>query len=481
MTYGELDQLSDRVALFLREKGVRKGDRVCIRLDKCTFTYSLILACLKTGAAYFVVDPSNPYVRAAHILDKCQPKLVFSAKETPLDLSKYRVLVVDRENQFAALAGREDGVFEPETNIVGTDPAYIMFTSGSTGFPKGAVMSHANLLNFIQWAGWEFSVKPEDVFTNVNPLYFDNSVFDFYASIMNGASLAPFDAAAMRDPYGVLRRIDELKCTIYFSVPSLLIYFQTLKMITPAAFAHVRMVIFGGEGYPKTKLKELYDCLHPRAELVNVYGPTECTCICSAYRVTAVDFEDLDGYPPLGGPIPNFSFAILTDQNKAAAPDEVGELCLGGPCVGLGYFNDPELTEDAFRQNPLNSYYHERTYRTGDLVRLSTEDGKVHFVGRKDSQIKHQGYRIELGEIEHALCRIPGVDEAVAIQTARDGVSQIVAVVASRNGLTSAAIRKEVSSIVPAYMVPGRIDVLERLPKNDNGKIDRNLLKTRYC
>jgi amino acid adenylation domain-containing protein len=481
VTYGELDQLSDRVALFLREKGVHKGDRVCIRLDNCDLAYALIIACLKIGAPYFVVDPSNPQVRAAHILDKCRPKLIFSAKETPLDLSKYPVIVVDRESQFAEFADMTGGAFQSGTDISGTDPAYIMFTSGSTGFPKGAVMSHANLLNFIQWAGWEFRITPDDVFTNVNPLYFDNSVFDFYACIMNGASLVPFDSAAMKDPYSALRRINDLRCTIYFSVPSLLIYFQILKLITPAAFAHVRTVIFGGEGYPKKKLKELFDCFHSRAELVNVYGPTECTCICSAYRVTAADFEDLDGYPPLGGPIPNFSFAILTERNRAAAADEVGELCLGGPCVGLGYFNEPELTRAVFSQNPLNTNYHERIYRTGDLVRLSKDDGKIHFVGRKDSQIKHQGYRIELGEIEHALCRISGVDEAVAIQTAGDGVSQIVAVVASRNGLTSAAIRKEVSSIVPAYMVPARVDVVDRLPRNANGKIDRNLLKTQYC
>jgi D-alanine--poly(phosphoribitol) ligase subunit 1 len=315
----------------------------------------------------------------------------------------------------------------------------------------------------------------------VNPLYFDNSVFDFYASIMNGASLVPFDSATMRDPYRVLQRIDELRCTIYFSVPSLLIYFQTLKMITPSAFPHVRAVVFGGEGYPKTKLKDLFDCLHPRAELVNVYGPTECTCICSAYRVTEADFQDLDGYPPLGGPLPNFSFAILNERDEAAAPGEVGELCLGGPCVGLGYFNDPELTKDAFRQNPLNPHYYERIYRTGDLVRLSADGGKIHFVGRNDSQIKHQGYRIELGEIGHALGRISGVDEAVALHTARDRISLIIAVVASCDGLSADAIRKEVARVVPAYMVPGRVNVLERLPKNDNGKIDRRLLKARYC
>lgn len=480
VTFEELDRLSDRAATFLQQQGVRKGDRVCLRLDKCTLTYSLILACLKTGAAYFVVDPSNPAARVAHILNKCKPTLIFSAKEQLLDLPGYRVILVDRDNEFEALSEMEEGDFESETDVTGADVAYIMFTSGSTGSPKGAVMSHANLVNFIQWAKCEFSITPADVFTNVNPLYFDNSVFDFYASIMNGAALVPFNSLTMKDPYQALKRIDEMQCTIYFSVPSLLIYFQTLKMITPGAFAHVRTLIFGGEGYPKSKLKEVFDCFHARTELVNVYGPTECTCICSAYRITERDFEDLDGYPPLGGPIPNFSFAILDEQGQAVADDEIGELYLGGPCVGLGYFNDDELTAYAFQQNPLNSFYHERVYRTGDLVRLSSADRKVHFAGRNDSQIKHQGYRIELGEIEHALCRISGVDEAVALHTTRDGISTIVAVVASRNGLTGDTVRKEVSSVVPAYMVPGLIEVMDRLPKNDNGKIDRKLLKSRY-
>lgn len=480
VTLGELDRLSDKAALFLRRLGVHKGDRVGIRLDNCALAYSLIVACLKIGAPYFVVDPSNPPARIAHIIETCSPKVIFSAEEMPRERC-HRVVLVDRENQFAALDGAVSGALETESDIVGSDPAYIMFTSGSTGVPKGAVMSHANLLNFVEWARREFSVSPHDVFTNVNPLYFDNSVFDFYASIMNGASLVPFDAATMRDPYAVLRRIDELRCTIYFSVPSLLIYFQTLKMITPSAFAHVRTVVFGGEGYPKAKLKGLFDCLHPRVELVNVYGPTECTCICSAYRVMETDFEKLDGYPPLGGPISNFSFTILNERDEATPPGETGELYLGGPGVGLGYFNERELTQEAFRQNPLNLSYDERLYRTGDLVRFSPDDGKIHFVGRRDSQIKHQGYRIELGEIEHALCQVPGVDEAVALHTTLEGVSTIVAAVASRDSLTSDKVRQGVLGTLPAYMVPGRVEVMERLPKNHNGKIDRRLLRTRYC
>lgn len=481
VTFAELDRLSDRVAAFLKKHGVGRGDTVCIRLDKCTLAYALIVGCLKTGAPYFVLDPANPAARAAHILAKCRPRVVFSAMESPLEIAEGTVFVVDKENQLAVLEGTPVGPFEPCHDIIGTDPAYIMFTSGSTGFPKGAVMSHANLMNFIAWARSEFAVTPDDVFTNVNPLYFDNSVFDVYGSLFNGAALVPFDAATIKDPWAILHRIDTLECTVYFSVPSLLIYFQTLKLMTPQVFRRVRKVIFGGEGYPKPKLEELYDCFHPRVSLVNVYGPTECTCICSAYEITDADFADLDGYPPLGALVPNFGYTILNDRDEAVAKGETGELCLSGPCVGLGYYNDRELTEKAFRQNPLNSLHHEWTYRTGDLVRLSPEDGKIHFVGRKDSQIKHQGYRIELGEIEHALGRVPGVDEASVLHSSRDGVSLIVAVVASRSGLTADTVRREAARLVPPYMVPGRIDILDQLPKNPNGKIDRSLLKTRYC
>jgi D-alanine--poly(phosphoribitol) ligase subunit 1 len=481
VSFADLDQISDRVARFLQKHDVRRGDRVCIRLDKCTLSYALIIACLKIGAPYFVVDPANPEERAAHIIRKCMPKVVFSAKESPAEIAAAPVFVIDKEDQFRFLDDVRDERFEPAHDVTGADPAYIMFTSGSTGFPKGAVMSHGNVMNFIAWARSQFAVTPEDIFTNVNPLYFDNSVFDIYASLFNGASLVPFDAATIKDAYKIIERIDEVGCTIYFSVPSLLIYFQTLKLLTPHRFAALRTIIFGGEGYPKTRLKELFEYFHPRIGLVNVYGPTECTCICSAYDITGDDFSDLDGYPPLGSLIPNFSYEILSETNEPVTSGETGELCLAGPCVGLGYFNDRQLTQRGFCQNPLNASYDERIYRTGDLVRLSPADGKIYFAGRKDSQIKHQGYRIELGEIEHALGRVPGVDEAVALHSSGGGISVIVAVVASRSGLTADVIRKETSRFLPAYMVPGRVDIVEELPKNANGKIDRNLLKTRYC
>ncbi len=263
--------------------------------------------------------------------------------------------------------------------IDGPDPAYVMFTSGSTGVPKGVTISHANLLNFIRWTQEQFQTQPADVFTNLNPLFFDNSVFDIYASLFAGASLVPCTAAMMRRPREVVARIEALGCTVFFSVPSLLIYFQTLKLIERSSFPTLRTILFGGEGYPKPMLAKLQATLGDRVELLNVYGPTECTCICSAYRITDADLANQSGYAPLGRLIPNFSYVLLNEAGTLVEPGTAGELCLGGPCVGLGYFGNPEQTARAFIQNPTHDTFIDRMYRTGDLVRFDPTRRKAVF------------------------------------------------------------------------------------------------------
>jgi D-alanine--poly(phosphoribitol) ligase subunit 1 len=479
-TYEQLDHSSNQVARVLLGKGVRKRDTVCICLDKVPLAYGAILGCLKIGAAYFVVDPGHPAPRTEGMLERCRPALVFAQPSAPLASFRSPTAVVGSDGVDAPwLAGVDGGPVAVPWEIDGSDPAYIMFTSGSTGAPKGVTISQSNVVNFIRWTQNHFDITPDDVLTNVNPLFFDNSVFDLYSSLFCGAALVPFTAETMRDSHAIAGRIDDLGCTIYFSVPSLLVYLERTKAVGAGSFPSLKKIIFGGEGYPKPMLRKLYEHLGQRIELHNVYGPTECTCICSAYRIGAGDLEGTQGYVPLGRLVPNFSSVIIDESNGEVRQGEVGELCLGGPCVGLGYYGAPELTAQAFVQNPTHDRFADRVYRTGDLVRCDRSDGKLYFVGRSDSQIKHQGYRIELGEIEHAMNAVDGVDEAAAIYTTTGETGRIVGVVASKENVPAGAIRTALTRVLPKYMVPDRIVVVTELTKNANGKIDRQAIAKR--
>jgi D-alanine--poly(phosphoribitol) ligase subunit 1 len=475
-TYGQLDRVSNQAARLLLDRGVRKRDVVAICREKDLAAYAVILACVKIGAAYVAVDPANPPARLKSILDQCRPTVAVIGGDRDSQRFGCDTLVVHDDDGGRFLSGIDDGDVRPPWEIHGSDPAYIMFTSGSTGAPKGATISHANLFNFIHWARREFGIGPDDVLTGLNPLFFDNSVFDLYASVFSGASLVPFSAAVMRDPHAAVARVGELGCTVYFSVPSLLVYLQRLKLIGPESFRSLRVIIFGGEGYPKPMLAKLYGQVGQRIELCNVYGPTECTCICSAHRIEPRDLADLSGYAPLGHLTSDFFGLVLDDAGREVAPGQVGELYLGGPNVGLGYYGAPEQTAAVFVQNPTHDRFFDRVYRTGDLVRRGPEDQWLHFAGRLDSQIKRQGYRIELGEIEHALMSVDGVEEAAAVYTTSEDIGRITAVVASGVDLASGGVRRELADALPPYMMPDHIMVVRALPRNPNGKIDRKAI-----
>lgn len=476
VTFAELDALSNRVGHWLKQQGVRKGDVVAIFHDKSDMAYASMLACLKLGVIYTNLDADSPWERLRKIVTTCHPKLVLNFvsdlqhsdsladMQTPvvqMHLRKFR----DNINVLPA------SLPVSHAEVTGNCPAYIMFTSGSTGMPKGAVMSHANLLNFIQWARETFHIGPGDTLSNANPMYFDNSVFDFYAALFTGATLLPVTATEVRDPRSLIKIINEASCTVWFSVPSLLVYLLTTRALKPSDFPTVRKIIFGGEGFPKPKLKALFDLFGHRIDLENVYGPTECTCICSSHRISEGDFEDMQSLATLGYLAPNFDYEILP-QN--AGDPEFGELFLTGPQVGLGYFNDPERTLNSFRQNPNHTNFRDIGYRTGDLVKRDAE-GRLHFRGRSDFQIKHMGYRIELEEIEAALSTVPGVKECgVVYRRIGDGMGQIVGFAAVAEDFDQQVdLVSAVAAIVPPYMVPKRIEVLTSLPKNANGKIDR--------
>lgn len=477
ISYGALDRLANGAADWLEARGVAAGDVVCISGNKAPATYALMLGALKIGAPYCILDPETPPERLKKILATCQARLLVAEREffDRCAGATGNVELADKED--CAGAGGEGARASPA--VTGEQPAYIMFTSGSTGVPKGAVMTHANVLNLIEWARETYRIVPEDRLTNVNPLYFDNSVFDFYASLFNGATLVPFSKAETRDPRRLVSKVDSAKCTLWFSVPSLLIFLQTMKATDGVRLRSIRRFVFGGEGYPKAKLQKLFEA-YPDAEFHNVYGPTECTCICSSYRLSAADFEDAQGLPPLGAIARNFGFLIVDEEVQPLPAGGVGELCLTGPQVGKGYYNDPERTAAAFVQNPLNGHFREIMYRTGDLACVSPADGKLHIQGRRDNQIKHMGYRIELEEIESALHRLDYVDEAAALHTNARGLSRIVAVIASPGDVSADQVKRDLAAFIPEYMIPSAVHREAALPKNANGKVDRRRLAEDY-
>lgn len=485
-SYAQLNRLANQMARWLQGQGLQRGDVVNISGTKSAHTFATMLACLKLGIVYSMLDPDSPVERLRKIMRTCDPRLLLAEAELLGHLAPVsaELGILATENDGAKLADTlaeyEDANLAETRQVTGTNPAYIMFTSGSTGFPKGAVMTHANVLNLVEWSRETYSVTPEDVLTNLNPLYFDNSVFDFYSALFTGACLVPFSRDEARDPKLLVQKVEAAGCTLWFSVPSLLNFLQTMRATDGRNLRSIRRFVFGGEGYPKAKLKKLYDTYSGGSEFFNVYGPTECTCICSSYPVTAADFADPQGLPPLGHMAPNFDYLILDGESRPVPAGEIGELCLLGPNVGRGYYNDPERTAAAFVQNPLHCRYDEVMYRTGDLARLDPDDGKLYIHGRQDNQIKHMGYRIELEEIEAALHCLDYVAEAVALHSSNNGLSRLVAVVATTHECDDDRIRRDLRKIIPDYMVPSVYHRADALPKNANGKVDRRSLVEQY-
>lgn len=480
ISYRELNALSNQIARFFISKDFKKNQVVALLNNKSVTAYASMIACLKVGIIYSNIDYSSPWERINKILSTCLPVIILndgiqSELEGQIKMNtSIEVLGIQSLEFHKIISIFETSDLEETKSITGTDPAYIMFTSGSTGFPKGAVMSHGNVINFIHWGQTTFNITSSDIFTNANPIYFDNSVFDFYTSLMSGAILVPISSEMAKDPQSLVKAVNNSGCTVWFSVPSLLVYLLTTKAISANDFKGIKRIIFGGEGFPKTKLKQLFDLFSNRIDLYNVYGPTECTCICSSYLITDKDFEKMNELAPLGYLAPNFSYEILPEDNTT--PD-TGELCLIGPNVGLGYYNDLERTNSVFIQHPEKKYT-ERMYKTGDIVQKDRK-GYLHFKGRTDNQIKHMGYRIELEEIEAAFNSIPYVNEVgVIYEKINAGFGQIKAFVStSVKDKVAVDLMNEVKKILPPYMIPRAIEIMSILPKNSNGKVDRKQLQ----
>lgn len=480
-TYSQLGKWVDSLATFLMSKNLNRGDVIAIGHDKHPLSYALMLAAIRLGIAYVNIDVASPIERSSRIMDVSEPAILFydnssyGGHMTELAATQdCEVVLLD--NSLLPVEGKNDRESQLRRSqaIDGETIAYIMFTSGSTGVPKGVAVTHQNLLHFISWGRNRFNITNRDNFANLSPMYFDNSVFDFFVGLFSGASLSPIQRELLSKPYELVEYVDARACTVWFSVPSALMYLMTMKAFGTGLLTNLRTIIFGGEGYPKAELKKLYEHFAPQATLINVYGPTECTCICSSHTLEPEDFENLVGLPTLGQLNPNFDYRIL-DNNDLDAPE--GELCLIGPNVAAGYFNDPKRTSTVFQTITDANRFMKRMYRTGDIVREM--DGRLDFIGRKDNQIKHMGYRIELEEIEQALVRLAPVDQAVVMyHRAQATHGKLIAYVACSSEVDEKKVLDDLGNFIPHYMVPAGVVVMPQLPKNANGKIDRHYFRS---
>ncbi len=492
VTYRELDQRSNQLAHLLRERGIKKGDRIGIYFPKCVESVISMLAVVKAGAVYVPLDPQAPADRVGYIIGNCGIRGLITREdkrrglgEETLGLLEFCVLTDEASKGEAPKASNGAGIVPwgalseypadraPEVVLTETDLAYILYTSGSTGRPKGVMLSHQNALTFVEWCAETFHITSEDRLSNHAPLHFDLSVFDVYNAIEAGATVYLITEDLNLFPAKLASFIEEKGITVWYSVPSALTLLLLHANLNAEKLSKLRLVLFAGEVFPMKYLRQLADLL-PHVELQNLYGPTE-TNVCTYYEVERERLASMEKLP-IGIACENTEVFAVNDQDEIVTEaGGTGELYVRGPAVTYGYWADPEKTAKMVVPNRFQPNFDEKIYRTGDLVQLA-EDGNYYFLGRRDSMIKSRGYRIELGEIESALLSHEAVKEAVAIAIPDDIVSnRIVAVIAAHDGKTikPSELQRHCGSRIPKYMIPELIEFRDSLPKTSTGKVDR--------
>ena len=424
VTYAELDRHADELAAALAEHGAGPGDRVAVALGKSVDAVAAQYAVMKAGAAYVPIDPHAPADRTARVLADCAPRCMVTASGV------------------AAVAA--DPAAGPE------DLAYILYTSGSTGQPKGVMVSHANALAFVDWTVEEFGVTGADRLASHAPFHFDLSVFDLYGAAAAGAAvvLAPPECAVF--PRELRRFLDHERITVSYSVPSMLTQLALRGGLTPGDLPALRRVLFAGEVFPTKHLRRLMAQL-PHARFANLYGPTE-TNVCTWYELDGPPEHDHDAVP-IGVAVPGTQLAIVD-----------GELSVRGPTVARGYWNDAARSAARFVDGGW--------YRTGDLVEQHP-DGNLGYLGRRDRQVKSRGHRLELGDVEAAVYAHPAVVECAVVAVPDDLITtRLRAFVVVEGDVSGRELARFTADRLPRYMVPEAFDIRPCLPRTATGKTD---------
>ena len=470
ITFRELSAQAKALATQMIERKLFKKP-VVIYLEKGVDVLVSFMGAAYSCNFYSPIDVDMPASRVNKILEVLQPALVVTTAELRPVFEGF-----DYEGDYLLLenaiggAADEVAINAVRSKGIDTDLLYVLFTSGSTGVPKGVTINHRSVIDYIDWVTETFDITEEDSFGNQAPFYFDNSILDIYSTIKSGATTYIIPKNLFAQPVPLLEYLKEKKINTIFWVPSALIVVAKLKAFRNVDLSDtLHRVLFCGEVMPNKQLNTWRKFL-PDVLYANLYGPTEITDACTYY---IVDREFTDDEPlPIGIPMANTDIIVLNDRNEPVTGDEIGELCVRGTSLSVGYYNNPEKTKEAFVQNPLNPYVPETIYRTGDLVKYN-EYGEIIYLSRKDFQIKHMGHRIELGEIETAVSSL----EQIALCCCLYDEKRQKIVLFIEEELDKAYINEQISSLVPEYMLPNKVVTLPDMPINANGKIDRVKLK----
>lgn len=473
LSFQDVYRLSRSIGSFLNKKGIYKKP-VVVFMRKSPQEVTAFFGIVTGGDFYVPIDEEMPGGRIQLILDNVCSPLIICDKDTieiakTFDLKNSETVLYDEiiktEIDDAAL----DIIYH---KAIDTDPIYIVFTSGSTGIPKGVAACHRSVIDYIEQLSEILEFNENTVFGNQAPLYFDACLKELYPTLKFGATTYLIPRNLFSVPIALMEYLNTYKInTICWVVSALTLVsaFDTFSTVKPE---YLHTVAFGSEVFPIKQFRIWREAL-PDAAFTNLYGPTEGTGMCCYYKV---ERELADGEPvPIGHPFPNREILLLTGEGQPAEPGQEGEICIRGTSLTLGYYNDPERTSEAFVQNPLNTAYPELIYKTGDIGRLN-DAGELIFVSRKDYQIKHMGHRIELGEIEVNAAMIKGIRMTACIYD--DKKSKIVLYFVG--DLSEKELTTELKTKLPRYMLPNRTIKIEEMPFTANGKIDRVTLKKMF-
>ena len=486
ITFRELVRKA-RAAGELLSADVSSESPVAFYLEKSVDAVTAMFGAVYAGGFYSFIDVRQPAARAQKVLDVLEPAVLITDEENAekaeeLSFGGRRILLKDLLEQAGKILSGQEAPLSPvlariRSAMTDTAPLYVNFTSGSTGTPKGVAVCHRSVIEFIAHFAPLFQVTEEDIFGNQAPFDFDVSVKDIYSGLYTGAKVQIIPREYFSNPTQLMDYLCEKKTTVLIWAVSAMCFVSIMNALDYRIPETVRAVGFSGEVMPIKQLKVWKKYL-PDAMYVNLYGPTEITCNCTYYVLDPGKEYGLEEVIPAGTAFENAKVFLLDEENQEVDPSDLsgeGEICVGGTCVALGYYRDPERTAAAFVQNPLNDRYPERIYRTGDIGRYDA-DGNLVYVSRKDFQIKHLGHRIELGEVEADTMARDGVSRACCIYDAKK--KRLILFYTGERDKKD--LEKELREILPPFMVPNKTIRLEEMPLNKNGKIDRHALEAIY-